>query len=205
MVNDLLAKRSLLFSTGAFLSARFPYISPAAKVTDAHHFLDGGLKENSGAETAEEIFQVFEQVSDKAKQGRALVSDFPEISADTVRLLYNKVQIYFLSLNNSVPLLDDPGPARNLVELTAPFEALYNNWIGNTSKADSILRIRHQATYFELRPTATCVDNFKPVLPLGWQISDRALTGMIFSLSSPSSDNRSKLHDIERIIEGASD
>ncbi len=205
IVNNLLNDKGLLFSTGSFLSARFPYISPAAKITDDHHFLDGGLKENSGAETAEEIYKVYEQLSYKAKQHRALSSDFPEISADTVDLLYKKVKIYFLSLNNSVASSDDPGPSRNLVELTAPFEALYNNWIGNTSKADSILRIRHRETYFELRPTSTCVDNFKPVLPLGWQISDRALTGMIVSLSSARSNNRLKLYEIKKIIEGSSD
>jgi len=203
IVNNLLNEKGLLFSTGSFLSARFPYISPAAKITDDHHFLDGGLKENSGAETAEEIYKVYEQLYFKAKLHRALPSDFPEISADTVDLLYKKVKIYFLSLNNSVASADDPGPTRNLVELTAPFEALYNNWIGNTSKADSILRIRHYETYFELRPTSTCVDNFKPVLPLGWQISDRALAGMIASLSSAENDNHVNLNEIKKIIEGS--
>ena len=201
IINRLLGKKSLPYSTASFLSARFPYISPAAKIDDHHHFLDGGLKENSGAETAEEIYRVYTQLAEQARRGNAPPSDFQNISKDTVALLYKKISVYFLSLNNSVAASDDPGPSRNLVELTAPFEALYNNWIGNTSKADSILRIRHTDVFFELRPTPTCVDNFKPVLPLGWQISDRALTGMIQSLKAPCSKNVLTLDCIENIIE----
>ena len=45
-------------STGSFLSARFPFISPTGKLDQTHHFMDGGLKENSGAETAREILSV---------------------------------------------------------------------------------------------------------------------------------------------------
>lgn len=201
VVNNLLKEKGIRYSTGSFLSARFPYISPAGKIDDNHHFLDGGLKENSGAETAEEIYKVYRQLADTINRGIALPSDFPEMSADTIRHLYGKIRIYFLSLNNSVQTTDDPGPSRNLVELTAPFEALYNNWIGNTAKADSILRLRHPETYFELRPKAMCVDDFKPVLPLGWQISDRALTGMIQSLKAPSSNNLATLECIAQLIE----
>ena len=200
VINNLLKDKSVLFSTGSFLSARFPFISPAGKLDDDHHFLDGGLKENSGAETAEEIYKVFQKLADTVHQKIELPADSGDISTDSVRYLYSKIRIYFLSLNNSVPEIDDPGPTRNLVELTAPFQALYNNWVGNTSKADSVLRLRHRNRYFELRPTATCVDGFKPVLPLGWQISDRALTGMIQSLKLPCSDNMIDMDCIKRIV-----
>jgi hypothetical protein len=193
IVNNLLNQKSVLYSTGSFLSARFPYISPAGKIDDDHHFLDGGLKENSGAETSEEIYRVYKQLSDVIKLDTALASD-------TLRRLFSKIEVHFLSLNNSVAHTDDPGPSRNLIELAAPFEALYNNWVGNTSKADSILRLRHRATYFELRPTANCVDGFKPVLPLGWQISDRALTGMMKSLSDSCGINLRQMHCIKQIV-----
>ena len=43
-------------STAAFLSARFPLLSPSGKTNDGFHFVDGGLKENSGAETSENIY-----------------------------------------------------------------------------------------------------------------------------------------------------
>ena len=201
VVNDVIKGKSVLFSTGAFLSARFPFISPAGKLDDTHHFLDGGLKENSGAETAEEIYRVFQKLADTVHRKVNLPNEVEDMSTDSVRFLYSKIRVYFLSLNNSVPETDDPGPTRNLVELTAPFQALYNNWVGNTSKADSVLRLRHQSSFFELRPTATCVDGFKPVLPLGWQISDRALTGMINSLKVECSNNAINLNCIKRIIE----
>jgi hypothetical protein len=202
IVNNLLNKRSVLFSTGSFLSARFPILSPAGKIDNDHHFLDGGLKENSGAETAEEIYRAFLQLSDKVQRDTAIPSDFPVISTDTLKLLYSKLSFHFLSLNNSLPS-DDAGPKRNLVELTAPFEALYNNWVGNTMKADSILRIRHAKTFIELRPVPTCVEKkFKPVLPLGWQISDGALTGMHQSLTISCRKNLRNLRCIESIIKG---
>jgi hypothetical protein len=201
VVNNLLKDKSVLFSTGSFLSARFPFISPAGKLDDDHHFLDGGLKENSGAETAEEIYKVFQKLADTVHRRLELPANGENISNDSVRYLYSKIRIYFLSLNNSVPETDDPGPSRNLVELTAPFQALYNNWVGNTSKADSVLRLRHERRYFELRPTATCVDGFRPVLPLGWQISDRAIAGMIQSLKVPCSNNVINIGCIKGIVE----
>ena len=201
VVNNVLKDKSVVFSTGAFLSARFPFISPAGKLDESHHFLDGGMKENSGAETAEEIYRVFQKLADTVHQKIKLPNEGEDLLTDSVRYLYSKIRIYFLSLNNSVPETDDPGPTRNLVELTAPFQALYNNWVGNTSKADSVLRLRHQHRYFELRPTATCVDGFRPVLPLGWQISDRALTGMINSLKVECSNNIMNLNCIKQIIE----
>ncbi len=201
VVNDVMKGKSVLFSTGAFLSARFPFISPAGKLDDTHHFLDGGLKENSGAETAEEIYRVFQKLADTVHRNVKLPNEGAAMSTDSVKYLYSKIRIYFLSLNNSVLETDDPGPTRNLVELTAPFQALYNNWVGNTSKADSVLRLRHQSRFFELRPTPTCVDGFRPVLPLGWQISDRALTGMINSLKVECSENAVNLNCIKRIVE----
>lgn len=203
IVNNLLNQKSVLLSTGSFLSARFPVISPAAKIDNHHHFLDGGLKENSGAETSEEIYKAFLQLSDTVQKGSVIPSTYPPVSLDTMQLLYSKIRFYFLSLNNSVVSSNDPGQKRNLVELTAPFEALYNNWVGNTMKADSILRIRHPETYIELRPVPTCVaQKFKPVLPLGWQISDGALTGMKQSLLLPCEKNQKNLRCIESLIEG---
>jgi hypothetical protein len=46
--------------------------------------------------------------------------------------------------------------------------------------------------YYQPRPSATCLKGFKPVLPLGWQISDYALDQMKSSLDSI----RPKLNEI---------
>lgn len=51
--------QELRLSTAALLSARFPYISPAGELDDFHHFMDGGLKENSGAETSAQLRVVY--------------------------------------------------------------------------------------------------------------------------------------------------
>ena len=64
-----------------------------------------------------------------------------------------------------------------------------NNWVGNTNKADTINAHNvdgypRKYDYYQLRPSATCLKGFKPVLPLGWQISDYALDQMKSSLDS---------------------
>jgi hypothetical protein len=72
--------------------------------------------------------------------------------------------------------------------LTAPLTALMNNWVGNTRKADTVnaknIDAYYHYHYYQLRPVGVCVDNFKPVLPLGWQISDYALDQMESSLDT---------------------
>lgn len=53
---------SVRLSTAAFLSARFPYITPVAQLEDdefgSFHLADGGYFENSGAEMAYRIYQI---------------------------------------------------------------------------------------------------------------------------------------------------
>lgn len=187
-VEDLLLQdrnTSLKLSTGAFLSARFPVISPSGKIDEFHHFMDGGLKENSGAETSREIMEVF------AKTLRQLGR------SDSV---FRKVKVILLSIPNTIAGTDSLQTTANLFELTAPLTALMNNWVGNTRKADTI-NAKNIDNYFhyqydQLRPSALCISNFKPVLPLGWQISDYALTQMRSSLDS----TKPALDSIVRIV-----
>ena len=175
-VEDLLQNDTasgIKLSTGAFLSARFPFISPTGKLDQTHHFMDGGLKENSGAETAREILSV-------------LFRKYNQLSkSDTT---WGKINIVLISLPNSIAGTDSIQTAPNFFELTAPLTALMNNWVGNTNKADTI-NARNvdgylKYDYYQLRPSATCLNGFKPVLPLGWQISDYALDQMKSSLDS---------------------
>ncbi len=187
-VEDLLQQDKnygLKLSTGAFLSARFPFISPTGKIDNFHHFMDGGLKENSGGETSREIMEVF------AKTVRQLSK------TDSI---FKKVKVVLLSLPNTVIGTDSLQTAANLYELTAPLTALMNNWVGNTRKADTI-NAKNIENYFhyqydQLRPSALCIDNFKPVLPLGWQISDYALNQMEASLDS----TKPSLESIVRLV-----
>ncbi len=187
-VEDLLQQdisQGLKLSTGAFLSARFPLISPTGKIDNFHHFMDGGLKENSGAETSREIMEVFAKTSKELGKTDAV---------------FRKVKVVLLSLPNTVFGTDSLQTASNIYELTAPITALMNNWVGNTRKADTInarnIDNYFHYQYYQLRPSDLCIDNFKPVLPLGWQISDYALNQMEESLDSP----KTNLESIVKLV-----
>ncbi|MBI1211821.1 MAG: hypothetical protein GC190_10195 [Alphaproteobacteria bacterium] len=47
-LQDRIAVDNVPLSAAAFVSARFPYLTPAARVGDAGHYVDGGYFENSG-------------------------------------------------------------------------------------------------------------------------------------------------------------
>jgi len=83
---------------------------------------------------------------------------------------------------------DSNQTASNFFELTAPLTALMINWVGNTNKSDRIdghnVDGYLKNDYYELRPSATCLNGFKPALPLGWQIADYARDQMKSSLDS---------------------
>jgi hypothetical protein len=174
-VFSLLDKTSdLKMSTAAFLSARFPYVSPTGKITGKHHFADGGYRENSGTETLLEILQVFEQ-------------ELKTMQSDS---LYLKVLPHIIVLSNEVKGTESFQKSANLFEVTAPLVGLLNNRSGNASKADSVLRLyagRMGYPYLPVAPTAEHINNeIYPVLPLGWQISGDALTAMKKSVSKNS-------------------
>ena len=162
--------RTIALSTGAFLSARFPYISPSAKFGDGYHFIDAGLKDNSGAETSEQIYEAVHKLYTD--------STLP----DTIKTLLSKTNIFFLSISNSSKSKTGiDKQAKNVFELTAPIVALYNNWESNSVRADStaLFKYSNSGQYFRVWPDVDCIGNengcYSPVLPLGWQISEGAL------------------------------
>jgi hypothetical protein len=156
----------LRLSTAAFLSARFPYISPTAKLNGKHHFTDGGTWDNSGAETSLQVLNVFERVRQK------LIKEDP---------IFNHIQPQFLSLPNSVLSTESTGKPRNLFEPLAPPDGILNSRVGYMKRADgwnySLSQIKHYG-YYLFRPTAEHLPNTSiwPVLPLGWQMSEYAMT-----------------------------
>jgi hypothetical protein len=177
--------QSISLITGAFLSARFPYISPSGKMGPGYHFMDGGAKDNSGASTSECIFLALSRWGMQTAQ-----------SDTVVRRLMRKVHFYFVSIsNNPRASLDEVPDPRLLVgnrwEPVSPVVGIINSGIdGNATAADSILRFRYsgqafagdsmRADYCAIWPTATCIDDggshaYCPLLPLGWQISEPSL------------------------------
>lgn len=177
IVSDLIGSgKDIPLSAAAFLSARFPYISPTGKFNEAHHFTDGGTLENSGAETSLQVITVFNRVVDSLKKV------YPAFAA---------IQVNILTLPNSVAAMDSVERTRNLPELIAPGLGIIKSKDGNTLKAETINRNRAADSswhYFTLRPTEVYLKekDLWPVLPLGWQISDDALEMLHRSIRLPS-------------------
>ena len=178
--------KSISLITGAFLSARFPYISPSGKMGPGYHFMDVGGKDNSGASTSEDIFRTLSHWAMAKSQTDTLI-----------RRLMRKVSFYFVSISNTPRAsLDQQPDPRQLVsnrwEPISPIVGFINSGtLGNAAAADSALRFRYEgaplpgdsmrAGYCAIWPTATCIadkdnDRYCPLLPLGWQISEPSLT-----------------------------
>ena len=178
--------QSISLITGAFLGARFPYMSPSGKMGAGYHFMDAGPKDNSAASTSEDIFLAL------AKWGMDSTRSDPE-----VRRLLHRVHFYFVSISNNfrVALDEQPDPRQlvsNRWEPISPIVGIINSAIvGNGTAADSSLRLRYsgalfpgdslRADYCAIWPTASCIvddeqQRYCPLLPLGWQISSPSLT-----------------------------
>lgn len=164
---------NLRISTAAFLSARFPYLSPTARFSDGLHFLDGGLKENSGAETSSQLFRAIQRIMQNAK--------------DTSQLIH-KVAFHVLSIRNTFGNTEPDNKADNISEITAPLTGLANNYVGTSIQADSVNFFELKNRYHTVHPRRVPIkplkgDTIRPILPLGWQISNLALQGMRTSLA----------------------
>jgi hypothetical protein len=186
--------------TGAFLSARFPFISPSGKIGPGYHFMDGGAKDNSGASTSEGIFISL------ARQGCRR----PGGEKDSVfARLMKKVRFYFVSITNSPYYNPDTRQlVSNRFEPISPLVGMVNSGInGNALAADNILQFRYvsdstqfpgiRSDYSSVWITATCVSDAKgkfysPVLPLGWQISAPSLDRMRRTFDSDMIQNYNK-------------
>ena len=159
-------------STAAFMSARFPFVSPTGKLND-QHFSDGGNIENSGAESARQITKVLQRV----------LAGLAKKDLKT----YGMVKVVMVSLPNSLKGAADEGQAKNWFELSAPLTGLLNTIDGNAFKEDLVNRLSDSSggyDYYQVAPTRPkhAIKGGWPVYPLGWQISTDALDQMRSSL-----------------------
>lgn len=170
--------RDLKLSTAAFFSARFPFISPAGRVNGGNHFLDGGIYENAGAETAGELERVIRRIVAKKK-------------------IDSKVKIIVVSLKNSPPVPDQE-VTKNLFELSAPLLALVNNVDGNAWHADEVNRFAAGGNFVRLHPQKTDLQSkdHQAILPLGWQLSERAIWRLRINLSKPDTYTSTELSKV---------
>jgi hypothetical protein len=178
---------SISLITGAFLSARFPYISPSGKMGPAFHFMDGGGKDNSGAGTSAGIFYAL---------SRAIGGEVQRGQDSVYVSLLKKLRFYFVSISNSatttlrIPPADDRRIVKNRFEPLNPIVGIMNSGInGNAMEADSMLRRRFAGNplfaslfggYFSVWPNTFCINPgtdsaYCPLAPLGWQISTPSL------------------------------
>gem|GEM_PF-762031 len=175
---ELGPKQDLRLSTAAFLSARFPYVSPTGK-HNQHNFTDGGTIENAGAETSLQAMRVFERARQK------LSKQYPSL---------NNISINILSLVNEIKPLESPEQETNLYEPLGPPLGILKTIDANAKKAEEISRDSMMVkegrnpghySYTMFQPQLMGGKNVWPVLPLGWQISDAALTSMDSSARKP--------------------
>ncbi|MBS1605223.1 MAG: hypothetical protein JST42_21345 [Bacteroidetes bacterium] len=188
--------RTISLMTGAFLSARFPFISPSGKMGPGYHFMDGGGKDNSGASTSEDVFlRLNKEIEREAKTN-------PGSGLDS---LMKKLRFYFVSITNNPNFVRDPRKlVSNRWEPISPLVGIINSGIsGNAVEADRALQMRYTAnpafdglhsTYCSVWITGGCIEYndgrlYEPVLPLGWQISSPSVQRL------KSSFDQEGLHD----------
>lgn len=183
-------KHDLPLSAAAFLSARFPFVSPTGKFDEKHHFTDGGTIENSGGETSKQVIAVFERV-------------LSEQQFTGLKLSFN-----LISISSTIQATEYPVRDKNLYEILAPALGLLKTISSNALRADEINRIMvsrkleeksnqkgnaalppeggtvESWSYSKLQPTQEMIEGNWPVMPLGWQISDNALKVMKKSIAN---------------------
>jgi hypothetical protein len=152
----------------ALVSARFPYITPAATLPCAKsewRLVDGGYFENSGLTTALEIA---DELVSSAKEQKL------------------EIKIVFLQLENGEASPVDEGPSTSLVELLTPFRASLATRSARAEQARDIVerdRSDGQVGRGCAQGTGTCAKleqvrldlaHCNLALPLGWSISEGA-------------------------------
>ena len=199
------SRQSLSLITGAFLSARFPFISPSGKIGPGYHYMDGGAKDNSGAATSEAIFVALARLACREQSAaRQMVATRSKASDPTDSIfcsLLKKVRFHFVSITNS-PYYnpDSRTKVSNHFEPISPLVGIINSSIyGNAREADNTLQSRYSTDTLQFRGihsdycsvwiTGAAVPGinghpYTPILPLGWQISASSLQRLRQSFDS---------------------
>lgn len=142
-------------STAALNSARFTYVSPAGSILNPgliDHVVDGGYFENSGGQTAADVF-------------RKVTS--PKPPNVTIKLIL----IRFQEVDTNGKSVPPKGPARFANEVLSPLRALLNVRGAHATLAYSeVERLVAPADQFEFLLTQ---EQHGIVLPLGWLLAQR--------------------------------
>jgi hypothetical protein len=162
----LCTSQDLSLSTAAFLSARFPWVSPHGRLPACHstgaattaEIVDGGYLDNSGASPIVELWPRISALIDEynagqASDGRCLVPVFVQIDnhyARTVR----------------------PDPKKRTLQALGPLTALFGVRDAHDSEARQAAEGLFQKTgWVTIHPLA----HPGPEAPLGWALSSRSM------------------------------
>ena len=210
LMNKIAPATDVPLSTAAHLSARFTYVSPAARfVSDNSHAVDGGYFENSGATTGVDILRKISLLqSDPDPNKRAIVAG---VAPKVIMISNSPVGTAFWKQtcpdqNNKVKEnptiereLNHHKPTSLLEDALAPVYALLNTrdargvyaqraigYVNNGFSADP----KKQVYFFSLAQTTV-------PLPLGWMLSNRAAEAIQLELF----DQRATASSPERITD----
>jgi predicted acylesterase/phospholipase RssA len=210
LMNKIAPAADVPLSTAAHLSARFTYVSPAARfVSDNSHAVDGGYFENSGATTGVDILRKISLLqNDPDPNKRAIVAG---VAPKVIMISNSPVGTAFWKQtcpdkNNKERKnptiereLNHHKPTSLLEDALAPVYALLNTrdargvyaqraigYVNNGFSADP----KKQVYFFSLAQTTV-------PLPLGWMLSNRAADAMQLELF----DQRATASGRERITD----
>jgi hypothetical protein len=184
--------RDIPLSTAAHMSARFTYVSPAGRLPDGGHIVDGGYFENSAAGTALEIVYAVEYVIEHERWPERVVPVVIEIRNGPTKENPD-------SRAGSRPTPNQP-KHDFLSEIVAPVSALLNTRNARASFSQEAIE-GEQESYSQTNPGLPNRLRFglhsSPVpLPLGWMLSGGAANEMRRQLKEPRSENQKALEMI---------
>jgi hypothetical protein len=202
LVDYLCPDRDVRLSTAAHVSARFPYVSPVARVPSGcegpglmpsgvvSYVTDGGFADNSGAATAIQLWRALQPMATAAESNGTCVLPL------------------FLQIDNS--LADESGntTTRPPPELIAPGQALMNQFNGQEAgeraearQAFPTLRTAQgrpvgdgAVAWFRIAPSVQ--PGIEP--PLGWTLAPDTVADMRQQMLSPS--NRRSLDSLRQLL-----
>jgi general stress protein CsbA len=135
----------LSYSTAVFLSARFPLITPTARIYDdpaKHgmfdavwgHLADGGYFENSGAATA---FDILAAIYDPGKNRIYTRKDALAAAAQTARNIPSRKNMYVFVVRDDEP--SQLSPAIPFYEIGHPVKTFLDTWTARTPYSEEVL------------------------------------------------------------------
>ncbi|HEX9236829.1 MAG TPA: hypothetical protein VF972_11180, partial [Actinomycetota bacterium] len=183
-------------STAALLSARFPFVSPAGRITDcgstgqATYVVDGGYLDSSGAATAVELWQALEPFIASYNAGSSLVGGDPSTTC---------LVPYLIQIDNGYQEPSPAPPTKRPGELTFPLRTLFKARSAFTAltRQDGAVLFNHPIAADGIQ-VADRYAHFFPrghpgvEAPLGWVLSNGATN----DLEAQIAENQQEIADV---------